>query len=74
MDMTPVKSSNITSIGVLDNDLLVKFKTGTIYRYFGAAMHYDRIIAMSNSGGSVGSYIAANIKKANVPYTKLVEK
>lgn len=72
--MTPVKSNNIMAVGIHNDDLLVKYNTGVIYSYFGAASHYPRIMKISDAGGSVGSYVATNIRKANIPYAKLAER
>lgn len=71
--LTPVKSSNIAAIGLSEGDLLIKYVTGVIYRYFGAADHYERMMTVIRSGGSVGSYVATFIKKPKLPYAKLEE-
>lgn len=68
--MTPVNSTHVNKVGVHEGDLLVEYKDGLMYRYFGAAHHYEPIMALAGTG-SVGKYIHVNLKKARVPFDRL---
>lgn len=60
MPMTPVRSSNVASIGTEGRDLLVQFLGGATYRYVGAASHAGEMLASSSPGG----YVARHLKNS----------
>lgn len=62
MNRTPVKSSNLVSVGydASSETLEIEFKGGRIYHYFNVPMSvYVALMAAS----SIGSYHAENIKE-----------
>ena len=69
MEMIPVVSSNVESVGY-DEDteiLRVKFLTGAIYEYKNVPlMEFEQL----KNASSVGSYLNRNIAK-NYPYEKV---
>lgn len=59
MQMTPVVSSNVDSIGYENETLYVRFKNGSLYLYENVPSYqYDALMSAS----SKGSYLAQNIK------------
>lgn len=61
MNMIPVSSSNISSIGYEGTTLYVRFNSGGLYAYYGVpASEYNALMSAS----SHGSYLAANIKRS----------
>lgn len=62
MQRTPVRSSNVASVGYDPNTqtLEVEFHSGDVYQYFGVAeAHFVRLTAGSVS---VGSYLNREVK------------
>lgn len=61
MDMTSVDSSNVSAVGYDDSSstLQVEFNNGATYQYFDVP---ERIYLCLRDAGSVGGYLAANIK------------
>lgn len=49
-ELLPVKSSNISAVGVDAGDLVVKFNTGRTYRYPGKASHFQWLRAAPSAG------------------------
>lgn len=66
MNFINVNSSNIHSIALDNNDLLIKFHNGGIYKYMGAANHFNALL----NATSKGKYFIAYIKD-NYPCNKL---
>lgn len=59
MQLIPVSSSNINSIGYEGTTLYVLFKSGGLYEYYNVPQHvYDSLM----SAGSHGSFLATHIK------------
>ena len=59
MNMTPVCSSNIASIGYENGTLYVAFNSGSLYAYFNVPeVVYDNLM----SAPSHGSYLAHHVK------------
>ena len=59
MNMIPVSSSNINSIGYEGTTLYVRFHSGGLYAYFDVPIsEYNGLMSAS----SHGSYLAAHIK------------
>lgn len=59
MNMIPVSSSNIESIGYEDETLQVQFLNGTTYQYFDVPVHvFDGL----QQAESTGKYLAAHVK------------
>lgn len=67
MDMFPVTSSNLHSVGFENGTLYIRFKTGRLYAYFGVPEHI--YFALMNAS-SKGSFFARYIKN-NYRYRKL---
>lgn len=57
-DFKDVDSSNLQSIAISGNDLIIKFVNGRIYRYYGAAKEYNSLLNAS----SKGTYFSNNIR------------
>lgn len=67
MNMTPVSSSNIASIGYEAGTLYVTFNRGGLYAYSGVPQSvYQGLMSAS----SHGSYLAAHVKGV-YPYRKI---
>lgn len=67
MQMVPVSSSNISSIGYENGTLYVAFNRGGLYTYSGVPEHvYRELMAAS----SHGSYLARCVKGV-YPYQKI---
>lgn len=58
MNFIPVSSSDIAAIAIDGNDLVIKFKSGGIYKYVNAAKEFNNLINAS----SCGKYFRHNIK------------
>lgn len=56
-NFVPVVSSNVSSVGYDGNDLIVKFNSGSIYRYVNAASHFKNILSASSVGKYLNEYI-----------------
>ena len=58
MNMIPVFSSNISSIGYESNTLYVKFTTGSLYSYSGVPMYvYQELMNAPSHGKYFATYI-----------------
>jgi hypothetical protein len=67
MNMIPVSSSNLSSVGYENNTLYVSFNHGGTYSYSGVPYSvYENLL----NAPSKGQYFARNIKNV-YPYTKL---
>ena len=67
MNMIPVDSSNIRSVGYENGILYVSFHSGSTYSYSGVPQFiYQNLL----NAPSKGKYFAANIKNS-YPYNKL---
>ncbi len=69
INMIPVESSNVESVGYDENEqtLYVRFLTGAMYIYKGVSNYeFDGLL----SAPSVGSYLHRNIKN-NYPYERI---
>ncbi|URN84003.1 KTSC domain-containing protein [Acetobacterium wieringae] len=67
MNMQPVSSSNISSIGYENGILYIRFHAGGLYSYSGVPESvYNSLMSASSHGG----YLAAHIKGV-YPYTKI---
>lgn len=58
MNFTPVSSSDIAAVATDRNDLVIKFKSGGIYKYVNAAKEFNNLI----NANSCGKYFHHNIK------------
>ncbi len=73
MNRIPVSSTNIASMGFDANSstLEIEFHNGSVYQYYGVPQHeYTELVAIAQSGGSVGKYFNANIRNA-YPYARV---
>jgi hypothetical protein len=59
MNMVPVESSNIASIGYENGTLAVRFKSGATFNYAGVPVEKHKALMEAES---VGSYFAREIK------------
>ncbi len=64
--LRPVLSSNVSAVGVFDNDLVIRFHNGSLYRYYDMAESFDSIMASNSKGRWVWNYL----RRKNVPYSK----
>lgn len=65
MNTTPVKSSNIRSIGYdMENEVLeIQFLDGSVYHYFEVPLYeYDSIMEASSHGKYLAQYIKGNYR------------
>lgn len=67
MNMVPVSSSNISSIGYESGTLYVAFNRGGLYAYSGVPEYVYRGLM---SASSHGSYLASNVKGV-YPYRRI---
>jgi len=67
MRMTPVSSSNISSIGYENGTLYVSFKSGGLYEYVNVPEHVYRSLMTASSHGK---YLAAHVKGI-YPYKRI---
>jgi len=67
IDMTPVKSSNIASVGYKDGKMQVQFKGGGLYSYNNVP---ESVFSDMKAAGSVGKYFHAKVKGV-YPFTKI---
>lgn len=67
MNMIPVSSSNISSIGYENNTLYVSFHSGGLYLYSGVPESVYRELM---SASSHGKYLAAYVKN-RYPYKRI---
>lgn len=65
--MSPIKSSQIESIGHMGDTLAVKFKSGGTYHYHGVSAEK---FAEMQKADSIGRFLGANIKPHH-KFTKL---
>lgn len=69
--MEPVNSSNLNRIGYDNGNLVVEFKTGSLYEYSHVpAKVYADLLDASKSGQSVGSLFFRNVRN-KYSYQKL---
>ncbi len=67
MNMTPVSSSNIASIGYENGTLYVSFNRGGLYAYSGVP---EAVYRGLMSASSHGSYLASHVKGV-YPYKRI---
>ena len=67
MNMTPVSSSNISSIGYENGTLYVSFRRGGLYAY---SVVPETVYRSLMSASSHGSYLAAHVKGV-YPYRRI---
>jgi len=65
--LQPVLSSNVSSVGVKGNDLLIRFHNGSVYSYRDRASDYDKLL----QSNSKGKWVWRFLRRARVPYVKL---
>lgn len=62
-----VLSSNVSAVGISDDDLIIRFHNGSLYRYDNMASRF-RDIMTSNSKGK---WVWRHLRRAGVPYQKI---
>jgi hypothetical protein len=62
-----VDSTNLASVGILEDDLVVRFHSGGVYRYRGLAVEFDDLI----SAESKGKHFHRRIRSSPVPGERL---
>ena len=61
MEMKPVKSSQVESVGFENGTLAVKFKSGGLYHYDGVKPEtYDAMLKSESIGKFLGQHVKAN--------------
>lgn len=65
--LQPVQSSNVSSVGVKGEDLLIRFHNGSVYSYRNKADQFDNIL----KANSKGKWVWRNLRRRNAQYTKL---
>lgn len=60
-----VTSSNVSAVGKSDDDLMIRFHNGSVYRYFGMG---DELMSILGSN-SKGEWVWRYLRRAGVPYT-----
>lgn len=65
--LQPVQSSNVSSVGVKGEDLLIRFHNGSVYSYRNKADQFDNIL----KANSKGKWVWRNLRRRNAPYEKL---
>ena len=60
-----VTSSNVSAVGKSDDDLMIRFHNGSVYRYFGMG---DELMSILGSN-SKGKWVWRYLRRAGVPYT-----
>jgi hypothetical protein len=67
MNLTEVNSSNINKVGYDDNNLLVEYKSGVLYKYLNVPKKlYEELL----NSESKGRFMNSNIK-GNFEYSKI---
>lgn len=62
-----VLSSNVSSVGVSNNDLVIRFHNGSLYIYYGMGDRFDKIMASNSKGHWVWQYL----RRPKVAYAKI---
>ena len=62
-----VLSSNVSAIGVDEDDLIIRFHNGSIYRYFKQGNKISNIL----TSNSKGHWVWVNLRRKNVNYQKI---
>ncbi len=57
-----LSSSDISAIAINSNNLIIKFNSGGVYEYFGAAKEYNGLIHAGSAGGYFHKFIKNNYK------------
>lgn len=60
---TSVISSDLDAIAVDGNDLIIKFKSGGIYRYLNASCEFPKLLSAPSKGKYFHNYIKNNYGK-----------
>lgn len=58
-----VNSSNLEAIAINGKNLIIKFKSGGIYEYFGAAREFSKLLIASSKGKYFNEFIKNNYGK-----------
>lgn len=64
-----VQSSNVSAVGVSENDLLIRFHNGSVYKYYDMAERYQSIL----SSNSKGKWVWRFLRRAGVPYVRIAD-
>lgn len=62
-----VLSSNVSGIGVNDNDLIIRFHNGSIYEYPNQAKLFEPMMNSNSKGG----FVWARLRRPRVAYRKI---
>jgi hypothetical protein len=62
-----VESSNVSAVAKNDEDLIIRFHNGSIYRYYGQGNRYDDIF----KSNSKGKWVWRNLRRKAVRYAKI---
>lgn len=62
-----VTSSNVSGVGINDDDLIIRFLNGSLYRYPGQAKLFDAMMKAS----SKGHFVWVKLRRPKLPYEKI---
>lgn len=62
-----VLSSNVSAVGIIDDDLIIRFHNGSLYLYEGMASSFESIMRSN----SKGRWVWQHLRRARVPYRKI---
>lgn len=62
-----VQSSNVSAVGVIDNNLIIRFINGSLYVYYGQEDKFDNILRSN----SKGHWVWVNLRRKPVRYEKI---
>lgn len=62
-----VLSSNVSAVGVVDDDLIIRFHNGSMYQYYGQGDKYRSIL----TSNSKGHWVWVNLRRKAVRYQKI---
>ena len=65
--LQPVLSSNVSSVGVRGDSLIIRFHNGSMYEYPNQSTKYDDILRSNSKGKWVWRFL----RRARVPYQKI---
>lgn len=62
-----VRSSNVSGVGVQDDNLIIRFHNGSLYAYKDKAKDFDNIM----KANSKGHWVWVHLRRQQVPYMKI---
>jgi len=62
-----VLSSNVSAVGTIGDDLVIRFHNGSLYQYLKQAKLFDKMLASN----SKGHYVWEKLRKPGIPFNKI---